>query len=200
MTVSAALLVKDPPLDRLALLVEYLRPVVTDFVMVVDDRTAAETVDVLSAWRDVTIVPYRWADDFSAGRNVGLPRCKGTWTLIVDPDELPSAAMLAHVHEVDTADPPASTYALGFLYWTVNYWAGVLGPEMEYHWHVRLFQTGRGKFYRPIHELVELNGMPESATRETLLCPKAPREAYLIHSKGVDAILRDDAVYGGIVL
>ena len=41
--ISAAFLVKDPPLDRLSMLVEYLRPVVSDFVFVVDDRTATET-------------------------------------------------------------------------------------------------------------------------------------------------------------
>lgn len=192
MTVSAALLVKDPPLDRLSMLVEYLRPVVTDFVMVVDDRTAAETSNRIAQWEGVRVIPFRWVDDFSAGRNAGLPHCTGDWTLIVDPDELPSAAMLAHIREVDTSPQP---YALGYLYWTVNFWDGVLGPEMDYHWHVRLFRTGAGAFYRPIHELVALRGMPESATRDTLVLPRAPREAYLIHSKGADAIRRDDAAY-----
>ncbi len=48
MTVSAAFLVKDPPLDRLVALIELLRPVVTDYVIVVDDRTAVETADIMA--------------------------------------------------------------------------------------------------------------------------------------------------------
>ncbi len=191
--ISAAFLVKDPPLDRLRSLVEYLRPVVTDFVMVVDDRTAAETSDAIAHWEGTTLVPFRWVDDFSAGRNAALPHCKGDWTLIVDPDEMPSRAMLDFCEMVDRSDWSdvkwdGMTYPAprGYLFFTRNYEDGAQGPEWEEHWHVRLFRTDRAKWERPVHELVMLDGYHEFQTRGTPLLPKAPRSAYLIHSKMSD--------------
>ena len=193
MTVSACFLVKDPPLDRLVSLVEYLRPVVTDFVMVVDDRTAAETVDTIARWEGATVVPFQWCDDFSAGRNAALAVATGDWTLIVDPDELPSRAMLDFVTLVDASewadvrwDGQVYPAPRGYLFFTQNYEDGVQGPEWEEHWHVRLFRTAKASWYRPVHELVALDGYPEHQTRGTPLLPKAPRSAYLIHSKMSD--------------
>ena len=190
MTVSLALLVKDPPLDRLAALVELCRAAVHDFVIVVDDRTALEAVDAMSAWRDCTVVPFRWADDFSAGRNAALPHCRGDWTLVLDPDELPSADMLAFIGTVDRSPwedvrwqgalHPAPR---GWLFFTQNWEDGVQGPEWEEHWHCRLFRTAAASWYRPVHELVMLEGLPEDRTRNTALLPKAPRGAVLVHSK-----------------
>lgn len=184
MTVSAALLVKDPPLDRLAALVDYLRPACSDVAIVVDDRTRPETVATLATWRDVTLVPFRWVDDFAAARNAALPHCRGDWTLVVDPDELPSAAMLDYVHAIDTRTPVevGRPGAAAFLFWTVTYVDGRATEPVDADWHIRLFRTDRGRFYRPVHELVALDGLPEHETRGTPLCPKAPRNAYLIHS------------------
>jgi glycosyltransferase involved in cell wall biosynthesis len=200
--ISAAFLVKDPPLDRLALLVEYLRPVVSQYVIVVDDRTAAEASDTMSAWRDVTLVPFRWVDDFSEARNAALPHCTGDWILHLDPDELPTAAMLDFLRMVD-AVPQAdvqwqgSTYVAprGYLFFTQNYFDGRQGEEWEEHWHCRLFRKG-SVWYKPVHEQVMLEGMPESHTRGTPLLPKAPRAAFLIHSRMNDD--RIDAVYNKI--
>lgn len=190
MTVSASFLVKDPPLDRLAALVAYLRPVVTEFAFAIDDRTSAETVDTIARWEGARVVPFRWADDFSAGRNASLALCTSDWTLIVDPDELPSRAMLDFVEMVDRSEwgdvewqghvYPAPR---GYLFFTENHEEGVQGPEWEEHWHIRLFRTRSGSWYRPVHELVMLDGFPEHQTRNTAFCPKAPRSAVLIHSK-----------------
>lgn len=201
MTVTAALLVKDPPIDRLAALVAYLRHVVRQFVIVVDDRTAVETADIMSAWPDVTLVPFRWVDDFSAGRNAALPHATGAWILHVDPDELPSAAMLDFIRTVD-ADVQrdvmwqGSLYRAprGYLFFTRNWFGGVQGEEWEEHWHCRLFRAGAGRWYKPVHEQVALDGQPESDTRNTPVLPKAPLGAYLIHAKPADRTA-DDALY-----
>jgi glycosyltransferase involved in cell wall biosynthesis len=181
MSVTLAMLVKDPPLDRLALLVEYLRPVVSEFVIVVDDRTAVEAADMMSTWANVKLVPFAWVDDFAEARNAALPHCHGDWILIVDPDELPSLAMVEHIREVDAGALPD---AAGVLYFTSNFFSGERGPEWEEHWHCRLFRSGRGRFYRKVDELVALDGRPEDDTRCSPLLPKAPKAAYLIHSKG----------------
>jgi len=188
MTVSAAFLVLDPPMDRLALLVEYLRPVVSEYVIVVDDRTAVEAVDTMSTWPGVTLVPFGWVDDFAEARNAALPHCHGDWVLHLDPDELPTTAMLDFIRMVDAVPQEdvawqGSTYVAprGYLFFTQNYYDGRQAEEYEEHWHCRLFR--QGVWYKPVHEQVMLEGMPESHTRGTPLLPKAPRAAFLIHSR-----------------
>lgn len=191
--ISAAFLVRDPQLDRLAALVAYLRSVVGQFVFVVDDRTQPEITETIARWEGAVVVPFQWVDDFSAGRNAALPHCDGDWTLIVDPDELPSRDMLDFCRLVD-ASPSEDvvwqgyTYPAprGYLFFTKNFEDGVQGPEWEEHWHVRLFRTRAASWYKPVHELVMLDGYAEHQTRGTPLLPKAPRSAFLIHSKMSD--------------
>lgn len=195
MTVTAAFLVKDPPLDRLALLVEFLRPVVTDYVIVVDDRTTVEAVDVMSAWRGVTLVPFRWVDDFSEARNAALPHASGDWILHLDPDELPTVAMVEFIRAVDSVrqvDVPwqGAIYRAprGYLFFTRNYFDGIQGAEYEEHWHCRLFRRDAGYWYKRVHEQVNLLGAPEDVTRGTPILPKAPLGAFLIHSRMEDRV------------
>ncbi len=189
MTISAAFLVLDPPLDRLALLIEYLRPVVSEFVVVVDDRTAAEASDTMTQW-GVTLVPFHWVDDFAEARNAALPHCHGDWILHLDPDEMPTAAMLDFLRMVDAVpqadvDWQGTRYNAprGYLFFTKNFYDGRQGEEYEEHWHCRLFRRAAGIWYKSVHEQVMLDGMPESATRGTPLLVKAPLSAYLIHSR-----------------
>jgi hypothetical protein len=203
MTVSAAFLVKDPPLDRLALLVEYLRPVVSEFVIVVDDRTAAEMSGTMSAWANVTLVPFAWVDDFAEARNAALPHCHGDWVLHLDPDEMPTAAMLDFIRTVDATPQPdvewqGATYygPRGYLFFTRNFFDGRQGAEWEEHWHCRLFRRDAGRWYKPVHEQVMLEGEPEDTTRGSVWLPKAPLGAYLINSRMNDP--RIDAVYAAI--
>jgi hypothetical protein len=185
------------------LLIEYLRPVVSEFVITVDDRTAAETVHVMAAWRDVTLVPFRWVDDFAEARNAALPHCHGDWILSLDPDEMPTATMLDFIRMVDRDSQEDVSWQgtryvapRGYLFFTKNFFDGVQGAEWEEHWHCRLFRREGCIWYRPVHELVMIDAMPESHTRGTPLLPKAPRSACLIHSRMNDA--RIDEVYVSI--
>jgi len=194
MTVSLALLVKDPPLDRLAMLLEYLRPIVSQTVAVVDDRTASETVEIMSAWRNVEIVPFRWVDDFAEARNAALPHCTGDWILHLDPDELPTAAMLDFIRTVDAVPHPDVEWQgaiypgpRGYLFFTKSFYDGTQAPEWEEHWHCRLFRRTSGAWYKPVHEQVMLDGLPEHVNRGTPRLPKAPRGACLLHSRMNDA-------------
>jgi hypothetical protein len=211
--ITAAMLVRDPPIDRLALLLEYLRPVVRNVVIVVDTRTAPEAVERMQGWdepsRSVRLVRFQWIDDFSAGRNAALgliPTGPRSWILHVDPDELPSAAMLEFLRAVDGeaqqedvrwqgAVYPAPR---GYLFFTRNFYDGIRGAEWEEHWHCRLFRRDAGWWYKPVHEQVMLDSLTESRTRGTPLLPKAPLSACLIHSKPGDLIARDTAVYAKI--
>jgi glycosyltransferase involved in cell wall biosynthesis len=202
MTVTLAMLVRDPQIDRLAALLEYVKPVVGQVVIVVDDRTSQRDRDFMASW-GAELVPFTWCDDFSAARNAALTHVKGDWTLMLDPDELPTPSMMAFLAQVDASEwgdvPWYGTvyYApRGYLFWRANYFAGVRGEFGEDQWHCRLFRSGLGAWYRPVHELVLLDGRPENQTRNTPLLPKAPRSAYLIHSKPEDRIAADDALYG----
>lgn len=194
MSVGAAFLVLDPPIDRLALLVEYIQSVVDEIVIVVDDRTKPDLIEKMRALPKVkALVPWTWNDSFADARNAALPHLTTDWVLHLDPDELPSGIMLAHIKWV--SDGNANPATLGYLYWTVNYWDGVRGDEQPYHWHCRMFRRESGHWYRRVHELVMLGGLEEGQTRETVVLPTAPKEAYLIHSKPGSTIPESDALY-----
>ena len=126
----------------------------------------------------------------SEARNGGRKEAIWDWTLVLDPDELPSFHMLALLSTVSSMRLEAA----GILFWTKNYWGGELGAERESDWHLRLFRTGRGSFYRPVHELVAIDGKPETQTRGTQIVVRARKNDYLIHSKPGDR-LKVDADY-----
>jgi hypothetical protein len=190
--VSVIFLVKDPPLDRLAALVEYMRQVADQFVIVVDDRTSGEDVDTMLTWDGVVIVPFKWRDDFSAARNAALPHVTRPWTLHLDPDELPSIPAMEYIAGVtDPANPDTS---IAHVFWFFNWWGGRLGDVMPYHYHIRLWRTGHGKYYRKVHELVELDGKTEDQTRGNIAKMVLPQN-YIIHSKPQVAIEKDQALY-----
>lgn len=190
--VSTIFLVKDPPLDRLAALVEYLRVISDQFIFVVDSRSTDETFRTIQSWPDCSTHSFEWEDDFAKARNVALNYTTRPWTLHVDPDELPSWEMIDFIMLNTAEDAP--DMPLGYIFWTPNWWGGVRGEDQMYHWHIRLWRTGHGQFYRRVHELVMLDGRPEQDTRGTLAV-QAPKSAYLIHSKPAELLERDQAYY-----
>lgn len=197
---SVAMLVREPPIERLVALIDYMSVIASEFVIV---DTGSDVVDLQklallnkAPWGlpKVLILQRPWKDDFSWARNEGLDAVTRKWTLVLDPDELPSMRMMEHVAEVVRRGPGKSDEA-GWLHLSVNYSGGIRDPFQEFHWHVRLFESVRGRFYRPLDELVLLDGQPETATRNTTLLPKAPRDAYLIHSKDSISIQRSSETY-----
>ena len=190
MNVSVVYLVKDPPIDRLALQVEYLRAVADEFVFSVDDRTDPETIRVMESWPGVKTQLITWRNDFSWARNQALPLVTRPWTLHLDPDELPSFEAMNFILRVTGNDQPPKP--MGYTFWFLNWWGGIMGEQLNYHWHTRLWKSGHGKWYRRVHELVSIDNKPEP--RGSLL-RNAPREAYIIHSKPLEAIERDQSLY-----
>lgn len=192
---SVHMMVLHPPLDRMAILVDYLSVIADEFV-VVDTGCTQDEHDIIASWDKVRVVREEFVD-FATTRNRGLEQHRFEWTLGIDPDELPSPIMMQHLVYATSAEGMSDfSQAKGWLYWTRNYWGGMKGPELEYHWHCRLWKTESGRLYRPVHELVSLDGKPENETRGTPLMPKAPRMAYLIHSKPSDEIAKADELYG----
>lgn len=193
MNVSTIMLVKDPPMDRLAALVEYLRFVCDEFIVVIDTRTSQADIDIIAAWPGVVVVPFEWVDDFSAARNAALPFVTRGWTLHLDPDELPSIELMRLIQAI-AEDGYGQLSTIGYLFWTPNWWGGWKGPEEPYHWHIRMWRSGRGRFYRAVHELVAIDGQEESMTRERTIL-KLPKQARLIHSKPWNRVESDQAYY-----
>lgn len=188
---SVHFMVKDPPLDRMAMLVDFLQPIADEFV-IVDTGSSNADLDTMTSWKKVVIL-REFFEDFSTTRNKGLALHQYEWTLGIDPDEMPSVAMYDFIKSA--VEGKRSQSALGWLFWTRNFWGGVKGPEEEYHWHCRLWKSEAGRLYKPVHEQVRLNGQEEATTRETAILPKAPRDAFLIHSKAATEIERADALY-----
>lgn len=189
---SVHMMVLRPPIDRLALLVQYLDIIADEFV-IVDTGSSDKDKSTMQSWDKVRIIEETFTN-FSETRNKGLEQHQHEWTLGIDPDELPSVGMISHMNAV-IKDQVARPFALGWLYWTVNYWGGVRGPERTYHWHCRLWRSANGRLYKPVHEQVALNGIPEDQTRGTNLLPAAPKLAYLIHSKHEDDLKNADELY-----
>lgn len=190
---SVHMMVLDPPLDRMAMLVEYLSAQANEIV-VVDTGSPEPVIDIMATWPRVRILHEPFVD-FSTTRNKGIEQHEYEWTLGIDPDEMPSPVMMQHIAWVVTEGGKEFPETKGYMYWTKNYWGGVRGPEMDYHWHARLWRTESGRLYRPVHELLSLDGRGEHETRGTSVLPKAPRMAYLIHSKPEDEIAKADDLY-----
>lgn len=192
-SVTLAMIIKDEPIDRLAGLVDFLLPVVEDFVFI-DTGSRDFEIDA-PLWRSwgVKVGQFEWCDDFATARNATLPLVNTDWVLHLDADERPSLDMIDHLNWVKKDKYDQRT--LGWQYFTRNYWAGERGVEVPEHWHCRLFKNGHGHWYRPLHELVMLDGREESKTRDTFLMPKAPKEAYIIHSKPRDKVASSEALY-----
>jgi len=190
--VSVIMLVKDPPIDRLAALVEYMRPVADQFVIVVDSRTDTDDYDIMATWAGVELVNFDWCDDFSAARNAALPHVKNPWTLHLDPDELPTLGAMEYIALV--THPNAVDAPVGHAFWFFNWWGGVLGDPMPYHYHIRLWRSGHGKFYRKVHELVMLDGKNEVQTRG-ITVKMVPADRFIIHSKPADKLKADQDYY-----
>jgi hypothetical protein len=193
--ISAHFMVLDPPIDRLAEKVAILKPFVNEIV-IVDTGSSREDVEIMRSWNykgeAPVIVVHEEFRGFGPTRTAGMARHRYEWTWVQDPDELPTVAALHHMRNaVDNPDRSA----VGYLYLSLNWWAGRLGPQMEYHWHARLWKTKGSWMDRNLHELAVIGGKHERTLRGKPLLPKAPREAFVIHSKGAADIAKSDALY-----
>lgn len=179
-TLGVSMIVRDEPIDRLVMLIDYMRPLAKRFVIADTGSETYEQDKPLLEKAGATVFQIEWRDDFAWARNQTLPHLGTEWTLHLDADELPSLGLSGFLRDVLDS---SGTSPLGYLIFTRNFWAGEWGIEVPAHWHCRLFRTARGAWYKPLHEQVQLDGRPEQNTRGTAILPMAPKDCYLIHSK-----------------
>ena len=190
--ISLAMIVKDEPLDRLAMLVEYVQPVVSQ-VVIADTGSANLETHIYNTWTNVKAFEHEWKNDFAESRNSTLEYIpEDNFVLVLDADELPSFEMMKHLLWLKDNAP---SHILAYQFWTKNYFAGLLDPDQNYYWHCRLFRRSAGKMYKPVHEGVMLNDMPEHVSMQNGTMVHAPQEAYLIHAKPTERIALSDALY-----
>lgn len=199
---SVAMLVRNPPIERLVQQIDFMSAIASEFI-VVDTGSTNEELQAMAYMNKapfslpkLKILRREWRDDFAWARNEGLDAVTRSWTLVLDPDEMPSIRMMSHIRSVVSDEyEKAPSEVLGYQHFSLNYFNGFLEPEQHFHWHVRLFRTGVGRFYRALDELVSLDGIPEDKLRNTTALPKAPKDAYFIHSKASDAIEQSEKLY-----
>jgi hypothetical protein len=191
MNFGVAFIVRDPDLARVRMLVEYLRPIADEFVFAVDDRTFPDQIEALRRIEGSKVKVITWQDDFAWARNQSIAEITRPWTLVLDPDELPSSELMNDLGEWAPDDG-----MLGALIWRKNWYCSEPQPTTgEWDWHLRIFRTGHGEFYRPIHELVKLDGRQEGQTRGTNAVRKMPLWSPLLHSKPCEVLQSDNAYY-----
>lgn len=184
------MIVKDEPIDRVAMLVEYTKHV-AEHVVIADTGSERNDVEEYAKWGvDAYSIP--WTDDFAAARNSTLDRLPEDieWVLHLDADELPSWTMLQHVAWIKD-NAPAKVKA--YKFWTVNFWGGEKGQAHPAHWHVRLFRRKHGKWYKKLHEQVAIDGKLGEPVGTFI--EKANQNAYLIHSKPREQIEKSAELY-----
>jgi hypothetical protein len=194
-TLSVSMIVKDEPIDRLVMLIDFLRPITHRFV-IADTGSATYEQDLpLLERAGATVVGIQWNDDFSQARNETLQYLDSDWALHLDADETVSLQLSRNLWELVNGDWVPDEKSLGFLLFTRNFWGGEWGVEVEAHWHTRLFRTAHGRWYKPLHEQVELDGKKEPNTRDSIVNPKLRKDAYIIHSKPREKIGVSEDLY-----
>lgn len=190
-TLAIVMIVKDEPIDRLVLLIDHLRAHWDQFIIVDTGSESYEHDAPLLREAGAEVYQVEWRNDFAWARNQTLEHVKSDWVLHLDGDEMPTWAMMDWIKDMRSKPSKAA----GALFWTKNYWGGKLGAEKPYHWHIRLFRAGRGKWYRKVHELVMIDGKEEGQTRDTSLVVRAPKHCFLGHYKPAVAIQKSEALY-----
>lgn len=87
-TLSICMIVKNEQrcLERCLKSLTPLREQISCEVIVTDTGSTDNTVEIAEKYAD-KILHFKWCDDFSAARNVGLEEAKGEWILVLDADE-----------------------------------------------------------------------------------------------------------------
>src|SRR6187549_3783743 len=96
---SLAMLVREPPMDRLCSLIDYVQPIVSETI-IIDTGSSAEDIKKMRALPGVQVHQREWRDDFAWARNEALPLASKKWILHLDPDELPNWYMIQHIGKV----------------------------------------------------------------------------------------------------
>jgi hypothetical protein len=148
---SVCCLAGGPP-DRLAALLELLRPVAGEIVVAVDDRVARERLGRVEELADV-LVAYPFVEPVERSLAWLHSLCHGDWVFRIDDDEVPSRALLAALAEPDER----LTHAWFPRRWL---WQGdwLTGDPWTPDWQLRLVKPNAARFPGRTHIPVHADG------------------------------------------
>jgi glycosyltransferase involved in cell wall biosynthesis len=134
-----------------------------DELLVVDSLSTDETV-ARARSAGARVVAHLFAN-YAAQRNVALAAVDEGWIFFVDADERATPALGAEVRRVMTSQPE-----VGWFVPRHNYIFGRLtrGAGWYPDYQARLFQVGRVRYDRPVHEIAVVDG-PQGYLTEPLI-------------------------------
>lgn len=191
--ISIVYLVKNPQINFLCAQIEYMRNLCDEFCFAIDDRTNKDSIDIIHSWEGVKSTFIKWRDDFAWARNQALKLVTNDWTLHLDTDELPSIQAMNHLELVTDSNRHGDE--IGYVYWRKNWFNGTKREELISDYHLRLWKSGRGEWYKPVHEQVMIDGITEDFTRGTNKAMYVNKENYIIHSKPFETMRESTELY-----
>ncbi len=125
-----------------------------DEIVVIDDMSTDDTHSVCRRFR-VEVVARPLNEDYAAQRNAGIAASNSDWILQLDADERVTPELRVEIKKILNSNNTFSAYSI----LRKNYF---LGRFMKYGgWHERqtkLFKKTKGRYVRPIHEQLEVDG------------------------------------------
>lgn len=128
---------------------------VDEIVVVVDPAGQDETESVARRKADAVLV--REFDDFASQRNAALNLARGDWIFSIDADERAGPELGDEIRsKIRAAQPPLNGFKVPIR-------SVILGRSFSYSGTqndnpLRLFRRTRGRWIRPVHEIVRLEG------------------------------------------
>ncbi len=126
---------------------------VDEIVVVVDDRTSDDTVEVARRYTD-RVYSRRFAG-FSEQRQWADEQAKGDWIFSIDCDEIVSETLARRIQE-ELEAPRFNAYRIPHLDYMFGKWIQYGGWYPQ--WHVRLYRREASRWNRDVHEKVTLDG------------------------------------------
>lgn len=136
---------------------------VDEIIVVVDDRTCDDTVEVARRYTDR--VHVRRFEGFSAQRQWADEQAKGDWIFSIDCDEIVSADLLDEIQR-ELKAPKFEAYRIPHLDYMFGKWIQWGGWYPQFH--TRLYRRDKASWARDVHEKVSIE-VPVGTLQNPLL-------------------------------
>lgn len=127
-----------------------------DEIVVVDDASTDDTVEVARGFTDRVIVHRHEGENWDLNKNVGMEAATGDWVLLIDADERATPELAAALRTLLATDPPHAGYWLPRREWYFGHHARHAASGARV---MRLFRRGAARFTGAhLHEHPEVTG------------------------------------------
>lgn len=169
-----------------------------DEVVVVDTGSTDKTKEILKKY-NAKIIDYKWNDDFSEPRNIGLRACTGNWILRLDADERIELSFLPQLFDNILG---SSKDVIAFLNPIRNYFEDPSKKDANYFISetCRLFKNRKDIFYsKKIHEEID-SSLQEIAKgdNKVIICRTSQYLTHLGYMRDKDELKKKHEKYAEI--